>query len=199
LALFQSGWRNGSPSRSDQIARSLSRRSRQGSSRVGAARRERRGRVDRDAADDDARPGHDVDLDARQAGGAVASRHLDAGIEVALGLEQRARLRRRGRGEPLELGRRDRFARRRALEARQVEVVEQQLSQRARRAHLELVERDLGLGRGAPSASASLPKKGRLAHPASRDTSMSIDSIRADAARAFISPAVAWLLRARAG
>ena len=51
------------------------------------ARRERRGRVDRDAANDDAPPGNDVDLDARQAGGAVAPRHLDVGVEVALGLE----------------------------------------------------------------------------------------------------------------
>ena len=56
-------------------------------------------------SDPHARPGHDRQRQLRQAGGVPALcsiAHL--GVEVALGLEQRPGLRRRGGDQPVELG-----------------------------------------------------------------------------------------------
>ena len=73
---------------------------------------------------------------------------LHVGIEVALGLEQGARLRRRGDRQPVELGAGDGIRLRRLLEARQVEVARAAGRAAApRRVDLELVERDLRLAR----------------------------------------------------
>ena len=80
---------------------------------------------------------------ARRAVGVGAALARHGGVEVALGLEQRACLRRRRGGEAVELGDGHRVAARRLAKAREVEVGLEQLVERLRRDDLELVQRDL--------------------------------------------------------
>jgi hypothetical protein len=110
----------------------------------------------------DARPwaGHDDDEHARRLG--AVARDADLGLEVALGLGDRAHLRRRSTDQAVELQARHVAGGARIAKARQVQVLGEQAAQRLGGAYLERV----GVGQGR--LRRALRRRRQLARPGRR-------------------------------